>query len=87
MKLSQLVRAQESNEELVGILRWQVAKLIELDEPCWKLAGKLAVNLQRRGYPNAAKRVQLAVSDENQKALADVLRDLRSDRGIFPSGS
>lgn len=87
MKLSQLVRAQQNTQELMDILRWQVSKLIELDEPNWKLAGALAVNLQRRGYPNAAKRVQMAATDENPRALAAALKDLRADRGIFPAGS
>lgn len=87
MKLSQLVRARAATEELMEILRWQVLTLIRSPKPDWKLAGKLAVKLQKRGYDNAAKRVQMAVSDESQKDLAAVLRDLRADRGIFPPGS
>jgi len=85
MKLSQFARAAKDRQELMDILRWQVAKLIELDDPDWKLAGALAVNLQRRGYANAAKRVQMAATDENPQALAKVLQDLRADRGIFPA--
>lgn len=84
MKLSQLVKSAENSEELLGILRWQVNSLVAKDDPDWKLAGKLAVNLQRRGYPNAAKRVQMAATDEDPKALAAILQDLMRDRGIFP---
>jgi secreted Zn-dependent insulinase-like peptidase len=84
MKLSQLVKSSENAEELLGILRWQVSTLVRKDTPDWQLAGRLAVNLQRRGYPNAAKRVQMAASDEDPKALAAVLKDLMRDRGIFP---
>lgn len=85
MKLSQLVRASQDATELMNILRWQVQKLVSLDQPNWHLAGKLAVNLQRRGYPNASKRVQMAATDEDPKALAAALQDLLNDRGIFPS--
>lgn len=84
MKLSQLVKSAENAEELLGILRWQVSTLVSQDKPNWKLAGKLAVSLQRRGYPNAAKRVQMAATDEDPKALAAILQDLMRDRGIFP---
>lgn len=87
MRLSQLVKAREATEELMEILRWQILTLIRKPKPDWKLAGALAVNLQRRKYDNAAKRVQIAVSDESQAGLAAVLRDLRADRGIFPPGS
>jgi hypothetical protein len=85
MKLSQLVRASQDAEELMTILRWQVQKLVSEDKPDWHLAGKLAVSLQRRGYPNASKRVQRAATEENPKALAAALQDLMNDRGIFPS--
>jgi len=85
MKLSQLVRAQQDRRDLMDILRWQIQTLIRKPKPDWKLAGALAVHLQRRGYDNAAKRVQMAVGDENMKDLAAALRDLRQDRGIFPS--
>lgn len=85
MKLSQLVRAKGAARTFDEILQWQIQKLISMDEPCWRLAGRLAVFLQRRGYNNAAKRVQLAATEENPEALAAVLQDLRADKGIFPA--
>lgn len=84
MKLSQLVRAKGATRTFDEILQWQVRQLVSKDKPDWKLAGRLAVFLQRRGYNNAAKRVQLSTTEENPEALAAVLQDLLADKGIFP---
>jgi hypothetical protein len=83
MKLSQIVEAAGPPRTIQQAIR----HLIALDEPCWQLAGRLAVGLQRKGYQNAAKRVQLAATEESTKALGTVLQDLLRDRGIFPDGA
>ena len=85
MKLSQLVRVSESVQEVMEILRWQIRTLVSRDKPDWKLAGALAVNLQRRGYPNASKKVQMAATDGDPKALAAALQELMDDPAIFPA--
>jgi len=82
MRLSQIVEGAA----LTDFIQDAVRRLVAMDEPCWKLAGKLAVALQRRGYDNAAKRVQMAATDENSKALATALQDLLGDKGVFPTG-
>jgi SOS response regulatory protein OraA/RecX len=84
VKLSQFVRAQDATKQVNEIMQWQIRTLVSRDKPDWKLAGKLAVFLQRRGYDNAAKRVQLAATDEDEATLGAALRDLLKDQGIFP---
>lgn len=80
MRLSQIVEAAD----LTAAIQQYVRKLVALDKPDWKLAGKLAVTLQRRGYPNAAKHVQQAATDEDTTALGTALQDLLRDKGLFP---
>jgi len=87
MKLSQLIKAQNNTRTINELLQWQINKLntlVSMDQPCWRLAGRLAVTLQRRGYKNAAARVQRAATDENKEELAKTLGDLLDDKGIFP---
>lgn len=83
MRLSQIVEAND----LATRIRHRIQVLVSGPQPDWKLAGKLAVDLQHRGYKNAAKRVQMAATDENEKALGSILKDLLEDHGIFPEDS
>jgi len=80
MKLSQIIEASN----LDALVQKQVNKLIALDIPDWKLAGRLAVNLQQKGFLNAAKAIQRAATDEDAAILAPALKELLRDTDLFP---
>ncbi len=81
MRLSQIVEANDLGQQIRSLVS-RLSKV--LPKPGWKLVGRLAVKLQRRGYDNAAVRVQKAATTEDVALLQKALTALSRDRGIFP---
>jgi len=82
MRLSQIVEASELGDQIRQLVRTLSSQGAD---PDWHLAGRLAVKLQRRGYDNAAVRVQKAATAEDSALLGKALLALSRDRGIFPA--
>lgn len=81
MRLSTIVEASALGDEIRQLVR----TLSKQSDPDWHLVGQLAVKLQRRGYDNAATRVQRAATEENAVLLRKALTALQRDKGIFPA--
>lgn len=71
-RLSHLVMASK----LDAYVMQRIKALLAMPEPDWKMAGDVAVGLQKLGLKNNAEAVQDAATNEDLDALREALRDI-----------